>query len=290
MWEQVRAAPAAEEEASPSQRNDLYGHREKYVRRSDGKLELEFIPLTAEDLLDPEVDDKIYQTGPHADLFTDLYGLLGPRFEDDPEVLLALRMKMIWGIEGLPNPIPDFAVIHGFRNPEEVRIVFDVPSEGVRPSLIIEVFASHFEELRRNDYEKKVAIYERAGVPEYLILEPLLTEEDDILLTGYRLDSAGRYQRIEPDSQERLLLETTGLLFGKVEGILEVVDTRTGMPLPNFRGTRRKARRAIRRQAEALKAAEEARIAAEERAAQEAAARKAAEAELARLRAELERR
>jgi Uma2 family endonuclease len=194
------------------------------------------------------------------------YSLLGPLYEDDPDILFTLRMKMIWGIEGLPNPIPDFTVIHGFRNPEEQRIVFDVPSEGVRPSLIIEVVTSDFAELRCNDYVAKVEIYERAGIPEYLILEPLLTERDDILLTGYRLDSEGRYQPIEPDSEGRLLSETTGLLFGKdEEGGLVVIATKAAERLWNPRGSIRRARR-------------------------EAKALKAAEAEIARLRAELDQR
>jgi hypothetical protein len=127
------------------------------------------------------------------------------------------------------------------------------------------VVASHFDELRRIDYEKKVAIYERAGVPEYLILEPLLTQEDDILLTGYRLDSEGRYRPIEPDSDGRLLSETTGLLFGKdEEGGLVVIDAKAAERLWDPRGSIRRARR-------------------------EAKALKAAEAEIARLRAELDR-
>jgi len=248
MTEQASAIAAAQEEQelSPQQRG-FYGYRPTYADLPDGTFDVDYVPLTAEDLLDPEVTDKICQTGPHANLSSDVYSLLGPLYEDDPDILFTLRMKMIWGIEGLPNPIPDFTVIHGLRNPAEERIVFDVPSEGVRPSLIIEVVASHFEELRRNDYEKKVGIYERAGVSEYLILEPILAEEDDILLTGYRLDSEGRYKPIEPDSEGHLLSETTGLLFGKdEEGILLVIDTKAGERLWNPRRSIHEAKRAAK--------------------------------------------
>ena len=53
---------------------------------------------------------------------------------------------------------------------------------------------------RRNDYEKKVPIYERAGIPEYLIVDPPTRfTQDRLLLTGYRLGEDGRYRRIEPD-------------------------------------------------------------------------------------------
>jgi Uma2 family endonuclease len=34
------------------------------------------------------------------------------------------------------------------------------------------VVSSKDAETRRNDYEKKVQIYERAGIPEYLIYDP----------------------------------------------------------------------------------------------------------------------
>src|SRR3954471_23694094 len=137
MTEKTPPMAAGEEQDSSPQGSGLYGSRPTYVHRPNGTVEMQYIPLTAEDLLDPQVNDEICQTGPHAELFLGVYRLLGPLYKNDPDVLFTLRMKMIWGIEGLPNPIPDFTVIHGFRNSHEVRIVFDVPSEGVRPSLII---------------------------------------------------------------------------------------------------------------------------------------------------------
>lgn len=84
-------------------------------------------------------------------------------------------------------------------------------------------------------------------------------------MTGYRLDSKKRYQRIEPDGEGRLLSETTGLLFGIAKDhTLTVFDARTGKKL--LRPSQ-------------IMAAQEA---GEERA-------RSAEAESARLRAELEK-
>jgi Uma2 family endonuclease len=44
------------------------------------------------------------------------------------------------------------------------------------------------------DYEKKLLEYERAGVPEYWIVDPLRPA-----LTAYELDEHGKYQQILPD-------------------------------------------------------------------------------------------
>lgn len=85
-------------------------------------------------------------------------------------------------------------------------------------------------------------------------------------MTGYRLGPDGRYRRIEPDAEGSLLSLTTKILFGvAADGrTLRVIDTATGERLL----TREEMEDALARETEA---------------------RKAAEAENARLRAELER-
>jgi Uma2 family endonuclease len=250
-----------------------YGWRPRYVHLPGGEVEEQRIPLTAEDLLDPQLgDENLTQGGPHEKLWRRLSGIIDLFFEDDPEVLVAGDMKLLWGISGLKEPAPDVAVIRGIRDKEEVRETFDVALEGVRPCLIIEVVSPKYEEVRDNDYVDKKEIYERAGIPEYLIVEPYRVPGALIRQwIGYRLGPDGRYQEIEPDSEGCLLSKTTGLLFGIDEnGSLLVVDARTGNRLLD------------------MSQLEAARKAAEQRAAQEAEARKTAEAELARLRAELD--
>jgi Uma2 family endonuclease len=293
------------EEADPFR----YGWRPKYVRLVGGKVEEQRIPLTAEDLLDPQLGDvTLVQGGPHGKLSRRLGGVLELFFEDDADVMVIGDMKILWGIPGLKDPAPDIAVIRGARDEDEVREVFDVVKEGVRPCPIIEVVSPKYEEIRRNDYVEKKAIYERAGIPEYLIVEPFRVPRSPIRKwTGYRSGFDGRYQRIEPDGEGRLLSETTGLLFGIAEdGGFQVANARTGellLDLSQLSSARNAAEERAAQEAEARIAAEqraaqevEAREAAEERAGQaseraarEAEARKAAEAEIARLRAELER-
>jgi Uma2 family endonuclease len=268
----------APEDADPFR----YGWRPRYVYLPGGEVEEQRIPLTAEDLLDPELGDEILvEGGPHAQISSVLYVLLDAHFEEDADVLVTHDMKMLWGIPGLKRPAPDVAVIRGVRDKDEPRESFDVMQEGVRPCLVIEVVSPKYEEIRRNDYVHKVEIYEGAGIPEYLIMEPVFVRGLPIRKwTGYRLGSDGHYRRIEPDGEGRLLSETTGLLFGMAEdGRFQVTDARTGKVL-----------RSLQQIEAGEKAQAEARKAAEERATREAEARKAAEAEIARLRAELDRR
>ena len=179
------------------------------------------------------------------------------------------RLNLIWGIRGLPGPSPDVAVIPGVRRKRDPqRTVFDVVREGTRPSLVIEIVSSTDAEIRANDYEKKVEIYQRAGIPEYLILDPPTAfTQGRLLLTGYRLGSKGRYKKIAPDRQGRLLSETTGLLFGAADDgrTIRIFQAASGEPLLTPLELE-----AIQRTAE-------------ERA-------QAAEAEIARLRTEMERR
>ena len=91
-----------------------------------------------------------------------------------------------------------------------MRRSFQALKEGTFPALVIEVVSDEPEH-RSADHEEKVRIYERAQVPEYVILDPPSPPEDRCRLTGYRLNAAGRYEPIVPDGEGRLLSSTTGL-------------------------------------------------------------------------------
>jgi len=264
MAEPVRKMPADREpESTPSDDPFRYGYR---IRVSAPGGEIEWIPLTVEDLLDPELGDQVTQSGPHGEWFVRLGYLLQRHYESRDDVLVLLDVKMLWGIPGLKRPSPDIAVIRGIRDKKAMRRSFDVRKEGVRPCLIIEIASPDDDEVRDNDYVRKVEIYQRAGIPEYLILDmPTPKTQDRLVLTAYRLGADGRYRRIEPDTEGRLLSETTGFLFGvESDGkTLWLLDTTIGespLDLPEERARRTAEARAT-----------------------------AAEADMARLRAELER-
>jgi Uma2 family endonuclease len=310
MADPLRKMPADEDPEIAAWRADpfRYGSRWKRVRLPDGQVIDQEIPLTPEDLLDPQPGDEVPQSGPHAKVVTTLNDLLQRHFEPDPDILVLFDMKILWGIPGLPEPSPDLAVVRGIRDKEGERSAFKAAEEGVLPSLVIEVVSYSDAALYQNDHVKKVEIYQQVGIPEYLIIDPSLSPEDPVALTGYRLAPDGRYRQIAPDSQGRLLSETTNLFFAPSEDRRRVrlYDARTGgllLTSSEADAARKAAEERALRESETRRAAEEARRAAEERAIQEAEARRAAEeraireaetsraaeAEIARLRAEIER-
>jgi Uma2 family endonuclease len=243
-----------------------YGTRWKQVRLPNGEIVDQPIPLTPDDLLDPQLGDEVPQSDPHAQVATSLYGLLKRHFEPLADMTVFFDMKIEWGVVPyLPGPSPDVMVLRGLPR-RQGRTIYRVAEEGVIPCLVFEVASYSDAAVYQNDHEKKVEIYRRARVPEYLIVDPPFPPEEGLMLTGYRLTSDGRYRRIKPDSQGRLHSETTGLFFAPSEdgSTVRVGDAATGEWL--------------------LTPSEEsdARRAAEERA-------RSAEAENARLRAELER-
>jgi hypothetical protein len=235
-----------------------YGSRWRRVRLPSGEVTEQEIPLTPDDLLDPELGDEVTQSRPHAKAVTSLNDLLERHFDGAPDVQVLFDMKIVWDLPGLPNPSPDIMVVRGARE-DEGRSIFDVVEEGVLPCLILEVVSYSDAAMYKNDHEKKVEIYQRVGIPEYLIVDPSFSAEDPLRLTGYRLASDRRYRRIEPDSAGRLLSETTNLLFAPSEDgrTVRVGDAGTGKWLLTSQ--------------------------------EEQVGRKAAEAEVARLRAEIER-
>lgn len=208
-----------------------YGWRMVSVRLPSGEKAEQQVPLKPEDLLDPQPGDVVGQSGPHLDLLLLLLNLLRNFFLYRNDVLVAGDMKMLWGIPKLKEPAPDVAVIPGIQYKQAERDSFNVVEEGARPCLIIEVVSSKFPEVRRNDTEEKVEIYQKAGIPEYFHFDPpTVYTRGRLLLTGYRLDAQCRYQQIEPDREGRILSETTGLLFGVAEDgrTLQVFKAATG--------------------------------------------------------------
>lgn len=244
-----------------------FGWRFRYVRQASGEVIQEQIPLTPKDLLDPQLGDEIPQSHQHYWAIHNLADQLRSHFSDREDALVVSDLKMLWKIPNLAEPAPDLAVIFGLQDKEADRECFDCALEATRPSLIIEVVDSRDPELRRNDYERKVEIYERVEIPEYMILDPPSPATNDrSLLTGYRIGPGGKYQPIQPDARGFLRSQTAALLFGVSEDgqTLRVIDAVTGERLLTSQDMK------------------EARRTAEERA-------EAAEAEVARLRAELER-
>lgn len=206
---------------------------QRWMERPDGRLELVEIPLTPEDFLDPKLEDKMVQGRPHSLARHYLIGLLYNHFRSDPDIMVLEDMKHLLGL-GLPGPAPDISVIRGARHNDPDLESYDMRSQGVPPCLVIEVVSPKDSRIRRTDEVDKVALYEKIGVREYLLVDtPRRATAHRFRLRGHRLGPDGRYRPIEPNGEGRLLSEATDLWFGVSPNgdRIEVFDAVTGIRL-----------------------------------------------------------
>jgi Uma2 family endonuclease len=162
------------------------------------------------------------------------------------------------------------------------------------PNLVVEVTSP---KTRRKDQDFKKPLYEKIGVEEYVLFDPL-EEYLQPRLQGHRLWS-GRFQPISLEKDGSLLSRTTGLWMCPEGKRLRLVDAATREPLlwpdeveaarVQEAEARRAAEEATHIAEEARRAEADARMAAEARADEESAARREAEERLRALEQELSR-
>jgi len=189
-------------------------------------------------------------------------------FQDRPEVYVSGNL-FIYYEEGNPQAsiAPDVFVVLGASKRD--RSSYLVWSEPKAPDFVLEITS---QRTRREDQETKPATYARLGVQEYWQYDPT----GDYLapaLQGFRL-VARQYEplpaTVSPEGTRVLHSTVLGLDVTLEGGRLRFVDPATGQRLLTHQET------------------EQARRAAEERAAQETALRQAAEARVAELEARLQ--
>ncbi len=215
------------------------------------------IPLRRE-IYYPESDGQpMAESDLHRKEMTYLLDALEVHFRAVPDVYIAGNL-LLYYTEGFPKKCvaPDVFVVQGV--PRGNRGSYKLWKEGAAPVFVIEVTSSS---TRSEDLGDKKDLYQRLGVEEYFLHDPL----GDYLeprLQGYRL-LLGRYLPIAPEEDGSLLSKTLGLILRPESLGLRLVDPVTG--------------EILRTHVES----EAGRSLAEERA-------RVAEEELARLRAELE--
>jgi hypothetical protein len=76
----------------------FYGSRWISVRLPDGRLVDQEIPLTPDDLLDPQLGDQVTQSNRHSKMARRLIDLLEEHFDSRQDVHIVNDLKMLWGI------------------------------------------------------------------------------------------------------------------------------------------------------------------------------------------------
>jgi Uma2 family endonuclease len=217
------------------------------------------VPTTSLDIEYPETDGQpMGDTAWHVAWIFRLYDLLTHRYRDQ-RVLVASNM-FVYYEEGIAwRKFAADAMVVKDCDPRPRRI-FKIWEEGRVPNAVFELVSRG---TKREDLDFKPGLYERLGISEYFLYDPL-GEEIRPQLQGFRLRPAG-YEPIHADSAGRLHSAELGLWLRVEDSDLVLYDAETGDK--------------VLTEAEAEHKAVEA----------ERAAREAAEAELHRLREQLRR-
>ena len=227
--------------------------------------QIHYAPTHTEDIY-PESDGKpLAETERHLRQIIRTLDLLETHFADIPDVYIWSNLMMYYE-KGPPakSVKPDIFVSFGIGRQE--RRVYKVWEEGKPPDFIME-FAS--QSTYENDLGGKKNIYAAMGVREYFLSDPYRLYLPSPLM-GFRL-VGGSYVAIPALADGRVLSETLGLEFLLVDEGVGIDDAVTGQRL----------------QSEAEREAA-ARQTAETRAQRADEARQNAEAELAKLRLQLD--
>src|SRR5215470_13800476 len=141
---------------------------------------------------------------------------------NDPQVYVS-RNLFLYYVKGAPRKFvaPDVFFVRGV--PKGDRRVYYLWEEGVAPQVVIEISSQHtFKE----DVSKKFHTYEKLGVREYFIFDPTSDYIKDSPLIGFRLEDR-EYMEMEL-KDDRLHSDELGLDLVIIENTLRLFDPLNG--------------------------------------------------------------
>jgi Uma2 family endonuclease len=186
-----------------------YGWRYAIHEQPDGTITYEQVPLTLEDVLHPREEDYVVQGEEHIDWCRYLHIVLRHLLAHNPLAVVFQDMLFLWDVPGLKGHAPDIAVVFGVRPGQ--RRSFDVATEGVRPTMFIEITSPSTADL---DRQSKLEEYHLAGVEFYFIIDQQFVRRQTALrLHGYRYTPA-KYEPIAPNERGWLWMEPVRAWLG----------------------------------------------------------------------------
>lgn len=174
----------------------------------------------------PSSDGKpMAETPAHVNLLIGIISALAAHFRPRPEVLVA--GNIFWYYEegnAKARRSPDVMVVKGVApRPVEAWRSFRSWRERADPCFVLEVTS---RKTRRVDLEEKYPLYERLGVKEYFLFDPL-HEHLFPALRGFRL-RGGRYRELTPDDEGGIVSRELGVRFRPEGAWLRMTHAGTG--------------------------------------------------------------
>jgi Uma2 family endonuclease len=187
------------------------------------------MPLQYEEIEYPYSDGKpMAESDLHRDEMNYLIRALDRWFRATRDAYVAGNL-FVYYVRGDRKAVvaPDVFLVRGV--PKRKRKSFLLWNEGHGPCFVVEVTS---ENTRAEDLKTKKDLYQRLGVEEYFLHDPL-SEYLNPALQGFRLQD-GSYRRIAPEPDGTLFSRMTGLRL-RVEGErLRLVDPESGKALADY--------------------------------------------------------
>jgi Uma2 family endonuclease len=184
----------------------------------------------------PESDGQpIGETDFHFTTIILLIQTLRDYFADHPQVYIAGDL-MFYYEQGNPHAVkaPDVLVVKGV--PKHKRRVYKLWEEQAIPCTIFEITS---KQTGSADLTTKYQLYERLGVKEYFLFDPL-AEYLQPRLQGFTLVQ-GHYQVLPLSVEGELMSRELGLILRPQGDLLRLVDFYTGQMLATSREETRRA-------------------------------------------------
>ncbi len=245
-----------------------YGYR--YVARTtNGTVAWEQVPLSPEDVLHPQLEDRVSQSKNHVLICHYLTMILRAVLAHIPGIEVLSDVPIDWGVPGVRDHSPDVSVLEKVFCPP-FKGVYRLKKTGGRPLLVIEVTSDstrHLDVASKNALaQTKFKHYAIVGVLVYIIIDEARRKPGHPpVIYGYARTPTGEYTELACNSDNRLWLAPVHLWLGTVGERVMLFDDR-GHPLEDYADVMY-----------ARKQAEERAAKADEERKQEAQARKQAE-------------
>ncbi len=188
---------------------------------TQGKVEIERIPLTLEDVLHPREGDYIPHSTQHGDECIYIQHACRTRLHGRPGVLVLNDCLIHWGNLGVRPMSPDVAVIFDVADPTRRRGMFYTVAEGTSPAVVVEVVSPD----GRSTDEAKIALYHQVGIPDYVMIDQL-REDGPRWLRHFRWQHGG-YAEL-PVSANGVLLAVAHVQIRLRDNRVVCFDERTG--------------------------------------------------------------
>ncbi len=202
------------------------------VRDEDGELRILQLPLTLENLLNPQLEDEVSQTNRHSRTLGPLTDALRRHLEHTtPGLGIFEELMLLCKRHGFRDVTPDVAAIEGVEDPEAVEESLDFIAEGLRLTLAIEVVSTTYKDNRDKDEVHNVDLYDQLGVTDYVMVYPYRPQRGERLrIVAKTRSSSGAFVDNLPDRRGHTLLRSVGLrmFVDEPRQRLGIIDVITG--------------------------------------------------------------